>query len=72
MQPYRLDSDGYTCCAFLTNNLEEDLAQAKLMGAQDSLRPFQLELNKQYLDVVMFRTPGGAICELIQINKEKK
>jgi len=72
MGSYTLDSDGYTCCALLTNNLEGDLAQAQLMGAQGSMRPFKLELNKQHLDVVMFRTPGGAICELIQINREGK
>ena len=67
---YSLDSNGYTCCALLTNNIESDLAQAELMGAQDIVRPFRLSLNKKQLDIVMFRSPGGAICELIQVNRE--
>lgn len=64
-----LDAQGYTCLAFLSNNLEEDIQVAKTNGATDVLAPFRLTVNKQALDVSMFRTPGGAICELIKIVK---
>ncbi len=72
IKTYSLDAKGYTCCALLTNNIDRDLIQAKLMGAEDIVGPFSLKLNKKQLRVVMFRSPGGAICELIQINKEVK
>jgi len=64
-----LDGTGYACLAFLTNNIEQDSEIALISGALDLMNPFTLTVNGRGLEVVMFRTPGGAICELIQIRK---
>lgn|SRR3990167_1365439 len=69
LKQYTLDSRGYTCLAFLTNNLAEDVSAAEKGGASDILTPFSLTVNKQLLNITMLRTPGGAICELIKIIK---
>lgn len=62
-----LDSEGYACMAFLTNNLLTDVNQLLNNGAMAMTSPFTICSNGYMLDVVMFRTPGGAICELIQL-----
>ncbi len=62
-----LDSKGHACLAFLTNNLEQDIQAAVTAGAKDITNSFKLFLNGRNLEVAMFRTPTGAICELIQI-----
>lgn len=65
--PAMLDSKGYSCLAFLTSNIEDDTQLAKETGAFDFITPMSLKVNQRQLKVIMFRTPGGAICELIQI-----
>lgn len=69
--PYTLDSAGYTCLALLTNNLKEDRIKVAQFGAKDITNSFEISVNNQNLDIVMFRTPTGAICELIQIKRGK-
>lgn len=66
---HTLDSKGHACLAFLTNHLENDIQKAKEAGAYDITSPFNLVVNNKNLRVLMFRTPGGAICELIKIMK---
>jgi len=61
-----LDSPGFTCAAFYSNNLAEDTAKARNAGARDVTCPFVLQVNGKTLHITMFRTPGGALCELIQ------
>lgn len=68
IKPATLDGRGHTCLAFLTNNLSQDVKIAETNGAWDIIDPFRLLVNGRYIDIVMFRTPNGAICELIQIN----
>jgi hypothetical protein len=70
--PYTLDSTGYTCVALLTNNLKEDRIKVGQFGAKDITNSFEISVNNQNLDIVMFRTPTGAICELIQIKRGKQ
>lgn len=67
-----LNSEGYTCAAFLTNTLSQDILKAKACGATDITEMFHLEVNNKPLRIAMFRTPGGAICELIQVIKNEK
>lgn len=69
---YCLDSAGYTCIALLTNNLKEDRMKVAQFGAKDITNSFEISVNNQNLDIVMFRTPTGAICELIQIQRGKQ
>lgn len=67
-----LDSKGYSCLAFLTNNIENDTKIAKDAGGYDFITPISIRVNQRHLNIIMFRTPGGAICELIQIMKQNK
>ncbi|MGC9384575.1 MAG: hypothetical protein ACP5D6_08260 [Kosmotogaceae bacterium] len=66
IQPAMLDSQGYPCLALLTNSLERDLSIASQLGAYDLTEIFELDINNRALKISMFRTPGSAICELIQ------
>jgi hypothetical protein len=61
-----LESIGYPCMAFFTNNLDQDIKTAQLGGAYELTDFFDFSINNRNLKIVMFRTPGGAICELIQ------
>lgn len=61
-----LDSRGYPCMAFFTNNLYQDIRKAKVKGGYDFTEIFEFNINNRNLSIAMFRTPGGAICELIQ------
>ena len=64
-----LDGKGYPCLALLTNNLIQDTKNIVDSGAKDVAKPFKSFINNKPLDIIMFRTPTGAICELIQIGK---
>ncbi|MBP0005260.1 MAG: hypothetical protein J7642_16370 [Cyanobacteria bacterium SBC] len=66
IQPTTLDSQGYPCLAFFTNSLARDLDLAKQVGAYDLTEIFELCVNNKTLNIALFRTPGSAICELIQ------
>ena len=67
-----LDSKGYPCIALFTNNLERDIADAQVAGGYEFTDFFEFYINNRNLNIAMFRTPGGAICELIQPRKQKK
>jgi hypothetical protein len=64
-----LDSAGYTCLALHSTDLSRDLAQAADAGACAQTGPFDLMVNGIPLCIAMFRSPGGAIIELIQKRK---
>ncbi len=65
-----LDSSGYPCMAFLCTRLEEELKNLQEAGAHTVVDPHQIEVNSKLLTLTMFRSPSGAVCELIQIDKQ--
>jgi hypothetical protein len=69
LQPYKLDSYGYTCLALLTNNLKKNREKLAICGARDITNEFEITVNNNKLNIVMFRTPTGAICELIKVKR---
>lgn len=64
-----LDSKGYSCLAFICNNIENDLIVAEQNGATSLTSIFALSVNQKKLRIAMFRLPGGALIELIQFDK---
>ena len=66
-EPCYLDSQGHTCIAFLTKNIEEDMKRMMINGAFDFCGPFKLNVNKKELKIILARSIGGALIELIQI-----
>ncbi len=66
---YPLDSAGFPCLAMFSNHLEDDLQRAGAGGARWLSDPFTLEVNRRPLRIGLLRTPGGAICELLQPEK---
>ncbi|MBU0729454.1 MAG: hypothetical protein KKE17_07590 [Proteobacteria bacterium] len=66
IQNCMLDSPGFTCAAFYTNNICVDIDKVKISGGWDIVDPFDFTVNGKFLKIAMFRTPGGALCEFIQ------
>lgn len=62
-----LDTEGSNCLAFLTNNLDSVMDNAVKLGAWDAIRLDPLTVNSRQLKIGMYRIPGGAICEFIQV-----
>ena len=62
-----LDSKGFTCLAILTNDIITDMQLAEKCGAYSIIGPFDLIINGKKLVLSMFRTPSGAICELVML-----
>jgi hypothetical protein len=62
--PVLADAPGFPCLAFLCNRLDEFCVRLAAAGATVSA-PFTLAVNGQPLSVVLFRTPGGLIGEVI-------
>lgn len=67
IMPYTLDSMGYTCLAFTARNINDLLVRIVSGGGKDATRVFESKVNGREMDIAMFRTPAGAICELIEI-----
>jgi len=65
-----LDVEGYSCLAFLSNSLEKDLDAAVRAGAIDASE-FSIQVEGQHLHVAIFRSPLGAICELLQVHSNE-
>ncbi|MGH9930352.1 MAG: VOC family protein [Pyrinomonadaceae bacterium] len=65
-----LDSAGHCCLALLTNTLDRDLERATEAGATDATAIFAQPVNGRALRIALFRTPGGAIFELIEVEKK--
>jgi hypothetical protein len=66
---YPLNASGYTCLAFLTNQLEADQAKLIALGARDAIMPFLADVNGKTLYIAICRAPGGALVELIQVRR---
>ena len=62
-----LDTEGANCLAFLTNNLDSVMNNAVKLGAWDVIKLAPLSVNSKQLNIGMYRIPGGAICEFIQV-----
>jgi hypothetical protein len=62
-----LDSPGFPCLACLTSDLDADMQRLAAAGGYDVTVPFEVRVNGKSLKVALCRSPGGAICELLQI-----
>jgi hypothetical protein len=64
-----LDVDGFSCLAFYSNNVGEDCQRLVALGARDATEEFEIELDGRNMSIVMLRSPGGAILELVKVNR---
>lgn len=62
----RLDAAGFPCLALLSSDLERDLERALQAGAREVTPRFGLRVNDKDLELALFRSPGGLICEMIR------
>lgn len=65
-----LDSNGFPCLAFISTSLQKDSEKLRILGAVEMTTPFSLCIDGKPLTIVMFRFPGGAIGELIEIDNK--
>jgi len=65
-QDCMLDSPGFTCAAFYSNDVEADTHRAQAAGGCDPAGPFSFTVNGKAMKISMFRSPGGALFELLQ------
>lgn len=61
-----MDGAGFTCVALVSNNIDADLETVFANGGTDYKCRFEVSVNGRPLIVALFRTPNGAIVELIQ------
>ena len=61
-----LDSTGYPCLALLSSDIEADTRRAAAAGAVESSAIFDMVVGGKSVRIAMIRSPGGAICELVQ------
>lgn len=64
-----LDSDGFPCIAFIATHLRDNLKNLISLGIQSVVSPYNLTVHSKKMLITMFRLPGGALCELIEIKK---
>jgi len=64
-----LDVDGFSCLAFYSNSLTEDTRRLLDLGAHDATEQFGITVNRRDLTIVMLRSPGGIILELVKVNR---
>ena len=62
-----LDIEGFSCLAVYSNNLQEDIDRLGRLGAREATEVFAFELAGRQMEIVMLRSPGGAVFELIRI-----
>jgi hypothetical protein len=65
--PYTLDTEGCTCIALITNNINKYVSLFSNEGGLKYVGPWKCEVNKQKIIIAMFQTFGGIIVELIQL-----
>lgn len=61
-----LDSAGHACLALLCSDIESDIHRATSAGAVGSSGIFDMVVGGKNVRIAMMRSPGGAICELVQ------
>jgi hypothetical protein len=64
-----LDIEGYSCLAFYSTSISEDVERLVGLGAENATEEFAVELNNRRVGVAMMRSPGGAIIELIKVSR---
>ena len=64
-----LDIEGYSCLAFYSNNILEDVQRLVGLGAGSATEEFAVDLSGRRVNVAMLRSPGGAILELLRVNR---
>lgn len=64
-----LDIEGYSCLAFYSNNIREDVQRLVGLGAGSATEEFAVDLSGRRVNVAMLRSPGGAILELLRVNR---
>lgn len=67
--PAFLDSCGFPCLALLTTDLDADTRRLEAAGGHDFTAPFEVSVNEKLLRVAVCRSPGGALCELLQVRR---
>lgn len=65
-----LDSSGYPCLALLSTSLQKDSEKLRILGAFEMTPPIRLIVYNKEVTIIMFRFPGGAIGELIEITQK--
>ena len=61
-----MDSQGFTCLALVSNDIDNDLTTAYEHGGTSYDCRFEVSVNTRPLIVALFRTPNGALVEFIQ------
>jgi hypothetical protein len=64
-----LDIEGYSCLAFYSTSISDDVQRLVGLGAENATEEFAVELNNRKIGVAMMRSPGGAIIELIKVSR---
>ena len=67
---YTLDTVGCTCIALLTNNLDKTILSMNSNESTKFVGPWISEVNNRKLKIAMFKTIGGIIVELIQVERK--
>ena len=62
----QMDSPGSTCLSILVKDLEETAETARGAGALSVSDSFEIEVDGKVLEIVIVRTPSGAIVELME------
>jgi hypothetical protein len=65
-----LDVEGFSCLAFYSNNPAEDVQRLLALGAHDATDQFGITVNGRDMSIVMLRSPGGTILELVKVNRQ--
>ena len=65
----RVDACGPSCLAFYSSNVIDDRKTLIKHGAVDCSDIFNLSFGVKSMDIIMTRSPGGVLVELIQIRK---
>jgi hypothetical protein len=65
-----LDVEGFSCLAFYSNSPTEDVRRLIAWGACDATDQFGITVNGRDMNIVMLRSPGGAILELVKVNRQ--
>jgi hypothetical protein len=65
-----LDVEGFSCLAFYSNNLVEDCQRLVALGARHATEEFGITLDRRDLSIVMLRSPGGIIIELVRVKRQ--
>ena len=67
--PYTLDTEGCTCIALLTKNIDKTLSSMHNNVSCKLIGPWKSEVNNNKLIIAMFKTDGQIIVELIQLER---